>query len=151
MKTMGKYHIINDCQIGEGTVVWGHVNLFGCTIGKDCRIGSFTEIGKGVTVGDRCKIEAYVFIPAGVTIEEEVFVGPHACFTNDRFPRAVGGWEVLPTTVERGASIGANSTIICGVTIGEGAMVGAGSVVTRDVAPGVVVAGNPAREIRRLD
>ncbi len=147
---MGKHARIDDCQIGEDTIIWEFVNLFGCTIGDECRIGSHTEIGRGVKVGNLCKIEAYAFIPTGVLIEDEVFIGPHVTFTNDFFPRAVGEWEVVPTTVKRGASIGANSTVICGVTIGEDSMVGAGSVVTRDVRPRTLVAGNPAKEVREV-
>jgi len=151
--------IAPDVRLGTNVVVHHPdlVNLYGCTIGDECRIASFVEVQRGVTVGHRVKIEAFAFIPTGVTIEDDVFVGPHACFTNDRFPRATGEggtplqageWEVVPTVVRRGASIGANATIVCGVTIGEGAMVGAGSVVTRDVPAGVVVRGNPARVAR---
>jgi UDP-2-acetamido-3-amino-2,3-dideoxy-glucuronate N-acetyltransferase len=151
MKLMGKYYRIDDCQIGEDTVIWEFVNLFGCRIGKGCRIGSYAEIGRGVVIGDRCKVEPYAFIPSGVTIEDEAFIGPHVSFTNDPLPRAVGDWNVVPTLVKRGASIGANSTIICGVTIGEGAMVGAGSVVTRDVPPATLVMGNPARPVRSVE
>ncbi|MBN2101794.1 MAG: N-acetyltransferase [Candidatus Aenigmarchaeota archaeon] len=140
--------IIN-CKIGEGTKIWNYVNLFDCEIGRDCKIGSFVEIGKGVKIGDRCKIEAFVFIPSGVTIEDEVFVGPHAVFTNDRNPKAVGDWDVTKTIVKKGASIGANATIIGGVTIGENALIGAGSVVTKDVPSNHVVAGNPAKYLKK--
>ena len=126
------------------------VNLYGCRIGKDCKIAAFVEIQRGVVLGDRCKIEAYAFIPSGVTIEDEVFVGPHAVFTNDLHPRAVGDWEVTPTVVRKGASIGAGAVIVCGVTIGEGAMIGAGSVVTRDVPASSLVVGNPARVVKRI-
>jgi UDP-2-acetamido-3-amino-2,3-dideoxy-glucuronate N-acetyltransferase len=150
MKLMGKFYRIDDCEIGEGTVVWDFVNLFGCTIGKRCRIGSYAEIGRGVVIGDRCKVEPYAFIPPGVTIEDEVFIGPHVCFTNDYYPRAVGDWEIVSTTVKKGASIGANSTILCGITIGEGAMVAAGSVIKKDVPPRTLVAGNPAVEKRMV-
>jgi acetyltransferase-like isoleucine patch superfamily enzyme len=151
--------IAPDVRLGANVVIHHpeQVNLYGCTVGDECKIASFVEVQRGVTIGDRVKIEAFAFIPTGVTIEDDVFVGPHACFTNDRFPRATseggallqaGEWEVVPTVVRRGASIGANATIVCGVTIGEGAMVGAGSVVTRDVPAGVVVRGNPARVAR---
>ena len=148
-KLLADFYSIHDCDIGEGTVIRDFVNLYGCKIGKDCKIAAFAEIQKGVVVGDRCKIEAYAFIPSGVTIENEVFVGPHAVFTNDLHPRAVGDWEVTPTVVRRGASIGAGAVIICGITIGEGAMVGAGAVVTKDVPPNSLVVGNPARVIKK--
>jgi acetyltransferase-like isoleucine patch superfamily enzyme len=144
MKLLAKFYSIEDCVIGEGTIIRDFVNLYGCTIGKDCKIAAFCEIQKGVKIGDRCKVEAYAFIPSGVTIEDEVFVGPHAVFTNDLRPRAVGYWEIVPTLVKKGSSIGAGAVILCGVTIGEGAMVGAGSVVTKDVPPHSVVMGNPA-------
>lgn len=149
MRLLAKYHTIEDAQIGEGTIVRDFVNLYGCRIGKDCKIAAYVEIQRGVRVGDRCKIEAFAFIPSGVTIEDEVFIGPHVCFTNDRVPRAVGDWKVVPTLVKQGASIGANATIICGVTIGEKALVGAGAVVTKDVAPGAKVAGIPARIMKK--
>ena len=147
MKILAKHYAIEDCEIGEDTVVRDFVNLYGCRIGKGCRIAAYVEIQRGVTVGDRCKIEAFAFIPSGVTIEDEVFVGPHACFTNDLMPKAVGDWSVTPTVVRRGASIGANATIVCGVTVGEHAMVAAGAVVTKDVPAGAIVAGSPARVI----
>ena len=151
--------IAPDVRLGTNVVIHHpeQVNLYGCTIGDDCKLASFVEVQRGVTIGDRVKIEAFAFIPTGVTIEDDVFIGPHACFTNDRFPRATGEggtlleageWEVVPTIVRRGASIGANATIVCGVTIGEGSLVGAGSVVTRDVPPNTVVRGNPARVAR---
>lgn len=146
-----------DVKIGENCFI-PHpelVNLYGCTIGNNCKIGSFVEIRKGVKIGNNCKIQAGVFIPGGVTIEDNVFLGPQVVFTNDKYPRATNekgellteeDWEQLPTTVKKGASLGANCTIICGVTIGEGALVGAGSVVTRDVPKGAVVYGNPAKQ-----
>ncbi|MFH1827137.1 MAG: acyltransferase [bacterium] len=133
------------------------INLYDCEIGPNCVIGSFVEIGKGVKIGNGVKVQAFSFIPEGVTLEDGVFIGPHVCFINDKYPRAgnVDGslksskeWKVSPTRVCRGASIGANSTILCGVTIGEGAMIGAGSVVTKNVSPGVVVVGNPAKRIK---
>jgi acetyltransferase-like isoleucine patch superfamily enzyme len=149
MKLLAEFYSIKDCDIGEGTIVRDFVNLYGCRIGKDCKVAAFVEVQRGVTIGDRCKIEAFAFIPSGVVIEDEVFVGPHATFTNDLHPHAVGDWSITPTTVRRGASIGANATIVCGVTIGEGATVGAGAVVTKDVPPGELVVGNPARPIKR--
>lgn len=145
--------------LGAGVVI-PHpelVNLYGCVVGDGCKIATFVEIQRGATLGRNVKVEAFAFIPTGVTIEDDAFVGPHACFTNDLDPRSVasdgallqsGEWKVTPTIVERGASIGANATIVCGVRIGAGALVGAGSVVTRDVPPGTVVTGNPAR-VRR--
>jgi UDP-2-acetamido-3-amino-2,3-dideoxy-glucuronate N-acetyltransferase len=132
------------------------VNLYGCTIGDGCKIASFVEIQRGVVLGRNVKVEAFAFIPTGVQIEDDAFIGPHVCFTNDRYPRAVGEtgqplvggeWEVVETLVKRGASIGANANVICGVTVGEEAMVGAGSTVTRDVPPSSLVVGSPARVI----
>jgi len=148
---MAQYYKIDDCEIGEDTIVRDFVNLYGCKIGRGCRIAAYVEIQRGVRVGDRCKIEAFAFIPSGVTIEDEVFVGPHVCFTNDRVPKAVGEWEVVPTLVKKGASIGANATVVCGVTIGENALVGAGAVVTKDVPANAVVAGVPAKVIGSRD
>lgn len=131
------------------------VNLYGCRIGDDTKIGAFVEIQKNAEVGRRCKISSHTFVCEGVTIEDEVFVGHGVMFTNDVRPRATADgrlqteadWHVVPTRVCRGASIGSGATILCGVTIGEGAMVGAGAVVTRDVAPGATVAGVPARPV----
>jgi UDP-2-acetamido-3-amino-2,3-dideoxy-glucuronate N-acetyltransferase len=131
------------------------VNLYGCTIGDGCKIASFVEIQRGVVLGRNVKVEAFAFIPSGVTIEDGVFIGPHVCFTNDRFPRAVDAtgqllssedWIITPTLVGKGASIGANATIICGVTIGERAMVAAGATVTHDVPADTLVRGTPARD-----
>lgn len=145
-----------DVKLGSGVILHGFVNLYGCEIGDDSRIGCFVEIQKGVKVGPRCKISSHSFICEGVTLEEEVFVGHGVIFTNDRRPRAVNtagelqgekDWECQRTLVRRGASIGSGATILGGVTIGVGAMIGAGSVVTRDVAPGATVVGNPAREM----
>jgi acetyltransferase-like isoleucine patch superfamily enzyme len=150
MKLLARYSLIDDCVIGEGTVIRDYVNLYGCKIGRDCKIAAYVEIQRGVKIGDRCKVEAYAFIPSGVTIEDEVFIGPHAVFTNDLHPKAVGEWEITPTLVKKGASIGAGAVIVCGVTIGEGAMVGAGAVVTKDVPPGVLVVGNPTKVVKRI-
>lgn len=138
--------VVEDCKIGTGTVVRDLVNLYGCEIGRECKIASFVEIQRGVKIGDRCKIEPFAFIPSGVTLGDEVFVGPHAVFTNDRVPRATGEWSITPTLVEDGASIGAGAVIICGIKIGRGAMVAAGAVVTKDVPPHTLVMGNPARQ-----
>jgi acetyltransferase-like isoleucine patch superfamily enzyme len=151
MKLLAKNYVIDDAKIGENTVIRDYVNIFGCTIGNDCKIAAFVEIQKGVTIGDRCAIEAFVFIPSGVTIEDEVFLGPHVCFTNDKKPKAVNpGWKITPTIVKKGSSIGAGSIIVCGVTIGEGALVGAGSVVTKDVPSNTIVVGNPAKIVGKV-
>jgi len=150
--------IAADVLLGENVVIHHPelVNLYGCLIGDNCRIASFVEIQRGVTLARNVKVEPFSFIPSGVTIEEGAFIGPHVCFTNDRYPRAVDAegellqaddWDVVPTLVQRGACIGANATIVCGVTIGEGALVAAGSVVTRDVPPHSLVRGNPARVV----
>ncbi len=154
-----KQSIAPDVVMGPNTKVYDFVNLYGCQIGDYCKIGAFVEIQRDVKVGDRCKISSHTFICSGVTIEDEVFVGHGVMFINDRYPRAASDgqlqteadWELIPTLVKRGASIGSNATILCGVTIGEGAMVGAGSVVTRDVPDRAVVAGNPARVRRTRD
>jgi acetyltransferase-like isoleucine patch superfamily enzyme len=138
--------------------MYAFVNLYGCTIGDDSSIGTFVEIQKGAVIGARCKIQSHTFICEGVTIEDEVFVGHNVNFINDTYPRATAGgamqteadWKVVPTLVKRGASLGTGSTILGGVTIGEGAIVGAGSVVTRDVPPRTIVAGNPARVLRSI-
>jgi acetyltransferase-like isoleucine patch superfamily enzyme len=153
--------IAPDVQLGADVVIHHpeQVNLYGCSIGDGCKIASFVEIQRGVSLGRNVKVEAFAFIPSGVTVEDGAFVGPHVCFTNDRYPRATDGdgellsgdgWEVVPTLVRRGASIGANATIVCGVTIGEGALVAAGSVVTRDVPAHSLVLGSPARIVRTL-
>jgi acetyltransferase-like isoleucine patch superfamily enzyme len=135
------------------------VNLYGCRVGDDVKVGTFVEIQKNASVGARCKISSHTFICEGVTIEDDVFVGHGVMFINDKYPRAsVDGhlqteadWSVVPTVVRRGASIGSGAVILCGVTIGSGAMIGAGAVVTRDVPDGAVVAGTPARLIRAKD
>jgi len=145
-----------DVKLGKGTKVYDFVNLYGCEIGDETKIGTFVEIQKGVKIGARCKISSHTFICEGVTIEDDVFIGHNVTFINDRYPRATSDsgrlqgekdWICIPTIVERGASIGSSATIMCGVRIGKLAMIGAGSVVTRDVAPGIVIAGNPARPI----
>ena len=131
------------------------VNLYGCRLGDDVKIGAFVEIQKGAVVGHRCKVSSHSFLCEGVTLEDEVFVGHGVMFTNDRYPRAATGgqlqtdadWQVIATTVRRGASIGSGSVILCGVIIGEHAIVGAGAVVTHDVPAHAIVAGVPARTI----
>lgn len=132
----------------RNTKIYKFCNIYrSAEIGRDCIVGSYSEIGDGVTVGDRCKLGAYVFIPKGVHIGDEVFIGPAVRFTNDKYPKAIGEWQVYETVVGNGASIGAGSTIICGVRIGNGAKVGAGSVVTKDVEDNEVVYGVPARAV----
>lgn len=135
--------------IGENTLVWNQVQIReGATIGSDCIIGKDVYIDRGVRIGNRCKIQNGVSVFNGVEIEDDVFLGPHMTFTNDLVPRAFNqNWEITPTRVKKGASIGANATIVCGITIGEYAMVGAGAVVTKDVEPYALMAGNPARRI----
>ena len=150
--------IAPDVTLGHGVKIFHPdlVNLYGCTIGADTKIGAFVEIQKNAIVGARCKISSHTFICEGVTIEDEVFVGHGVMFINDRHPRATAGgalqteadWTVVETTVRRGASIGSGAAILCGVTIGRGAMIGAGAVVTRDVPDNAVVAGVPARVLR---
>jgi acetyltransferase-like isoleucine patch superfamily enzyme len=149
--------IAPDVTLGKNVRVRAFVNLYGCTIGDDVRLGTFVEIQKGATIGNGCKISSHTFICEGVTLEDEVFVGHNVTFINDRFPRATneegvlkgdGEWKCEPILIKRRASIGSGATILCGVTIGEGAIVGAGSVVTKDVPAGAIVAGNPARVLR---
>ena len=142
-----------DVRLGRNVALHAFANLYGCEIGDDTRIGTFVEIQKNVTIGARCKIQSHTFICEGVTIEDEVFVGHGVMFINDRHPRATaaGGlqteadWNVIPTRIRKGASIGSGAVIMCGVTIGARALVGAGAVVTRDVPDDAVVAGVPAR------
>ena len=148
------YRLIDDVTFGDGVVVGPFTNLYGCRIGDESRIGPFVEIQRGATIGARCKVQSHTFVCDGVEIGDEVFVGHGVVFINDKFPRATtdeGGlqtgddWELLPTVVERRASLGSGAIVLGGVRIGEGAIVGAGAVVTRDVAPGETVAGVPAR------
>ena len=150
--------IAPDVKVGERTRIFAFVNLYGCEIGEDSKIGAFVEIQKGARIGNACKVSSHTFICEGVTLEDEVFVGHGVTFINDRFPRATAGggklqteadWKCVSTLVKRGASIGSGATILCGLTIGEQAIVGAGSVVTKDVPAGAIVAGNPARILRK--
>jgi acetyltransferase-like isoleucine patch superfamily enzyme len=152
--------IAADVKLGRDVIIHNFVNLYGCEIGDGTKIGSFVEIQKGARIGRNCKISTHTFVCEGVTIEDEVFVGHGVTFINDKHPRATnaGGslqtendWKVVPTTVRKGASIGSGATILCGVTIGERAMVGAGAIVTEDVAAGMIVAGNPARVLRKSE
>ena len=149
-----------DVRLGGNVRIYAFVNLYGCEIGDESRIGTFVEIQKGVKVGKRVKISSHTFICEGVTIEDNVFIGHGVMFTNDKFPRATteeGGaqtesdWNVIPTVIKKGASIGSNATILCGVTIGEGAIIGAGSVVTKDIPAWTIAAGVPARPMRMIE
>ena len=151
--------IASDVVLGRDVRIHSFVNLYGCRVGDETRIGTFVEIQRGVRVGARCKISSHTFICEGVTLEDEVFVGHGVVFINDRRPRATrpdgtpqtdADWTLETTVVRRGASIGSNATILCGLEIGERAVVGAGAVVTRSVPPGAVVAGNPARIVRAV-
>ena len=146
-------HVSPDADLGPGTKVWVNVQIReGANIGARCILSKDVYIDHGVSIGSGCKIQNGVSVYNGVTIADDVFVGPHAAFTNDRVPRAFNpDWAVTPTRLERGCSIGANSTIVCGTTIGEYAMVAAGSVVTKDVPPYALVMGNPARVVATVD
>jgi UDP-2-acetamido-3-amino-2,3-dideoxy-glucuronate N-acetyltransferase len=146
-----------DVKLGRNVQIFAFVNLYGCEIGDETKIGTFVEIQKGARIGDRCKIGSHTFICEGVTLESEVFVGHGVTFINDRYPRATSttgqlqteaDWSCQSTLVKRGASIGSGATLLGGITIGENAIVGAGSVVTRDVPPNTIVAGNPARILK---
>ena len=152
--------IAPDVKLGKDVRIYAFVNLYGCEIDDESRIGTFVEIQKGARIGKRVKVSSHTFICEGVTVEDEVFIGHGVMFINDKYPRSTNedgstqteaNWVCTPTIVKRRASIGSNATILCGVTIGEGAMVGAGSVVTHDVPPGVTVAGSPARPIREKE
>jgi UDP-2-acetamido-3-amino-2,3-dideoxy-glucuronate N-acetyltransferase len=151
------YRLIEDVTFGENVVVYSFTNLYGCQIGDHTRIGPFVEIQQGARIGANCKIQSHAFICTGVEIEDEVFVSHGVIFINDKFPRvtvegrlqASGDWELLVTTVERGAALGSGAVISGGVRIGRGALVGAGAVVVHDVEPGQIVVGNPARPLSR--
>jgi acetyltransferase-like isoleucine patch superfamily enzyme len=145
--------VSDQAKIGEGTKIWINVQVReGARIGRNCILSKDVYVDHAVSIGDGCKVQNSVSVYNGVTIEDEVFVGPNACFTNDKVPRAQNpDWKVVPTLVKKGASIGANATIVCGTVIGEYAMVAAGSVVTRDVPPYTLVMGNPARPVSRVD
>ena len=151
--------IAPDVKLGKDVKIFDFVNLYGCEIGDETRIGAFVEIQRGARVGRRVKVSSHTFICEGVEVEDHVFIGHGVMFINDRYPRAVNAngdlqtsrdWKVIPTVVRRGASIGSGSTILCGIEIGRDAIVGAGSVVTHDVLPGTIVAGNPARVLRSI-
>lgn len=153
------YRLLVDVDLGNDVIVQSFTNLYGCRIGDGSRIGPFVEIQRGVTIGSNCKIQSHTFVCDGVEIEDGVFVGHGVMFVNDKTPRATSDsgelqteedWELLSTTVERGASIGSGAVVLGGVRIGTGALVGAGAVVTRDVAAGTTVAGVPARLLERV-
>lgn len=146
-------NVSDKASIGEGTKVWINVQIReNAVIGEGCILSKDVYVDHAVKIGSRCKIQNSVSVYHGVEIGDDVFVGPNVCFTNDRVPRAFNAdWSITPTLVQRGASIGANATIVCGTTIGEYAMVAAGSVVTRDVPPYTLVMGNPARTVARID
>ena len=152
--------ISGDVKIGKDTIVNDFVNLYGCEIGDHTKIGTFVEVQKNAKIGRSCKISSHTFICEGVTIEDNVFVGHNVTFINDVFPRATtddgqlkgeADWVCIPTLIKSGASIGSSATLMCGITVGENAIVGAGSVVTKDVPSGTIVAGNPAKIIREIE
>lgn len=150
-------NIAPDVRLGRDVKIFAFVNLYGCSIGDETKIGAFVEVQRDASIGARCKIGSHSFICTGVTIEDDCFIGHHVCFINDRYPRATTSdgrmqtdqdWQLVATRVCRGASIGSGAVVLCGVTIGAGAMIGAGAVVTHDVGPGEMVAGVPARVMR---
>ncbi len=153
------YQNIKDVKLGKDVKIFDFVNLYGCSIDDNSKIGTFVEIQKNATIGKNCKISTHTFICEGVHIEDDVFIGHNVTFINDKYPRSTneGGnlqteddWKVVETFIKKGASIGSSATILCGVTVGEKAIVGAGSVVTKDVPPSTVVAGVPAKIIKKL-
>jgi acetyltransferase-like isoleucine patch superfamily enzyme len=155
---MEKKNII-DVKLGNDVKIFDFVNLYGCSIDDNTKIGTFVEIQKNASIGKNCKISSHTFICEGVYIEDNVFVGHNVTFINDKHPRSVNedgtmqsesNWEVIKTFVKKGASIGSSSTILCGITIGENAIVGAGAVVTKDVPPNAIVAGVPAKVIKEI-
>ncbi len=152
--------ITDDVKLGKNVKIYGFVNLYGCEIGDNTKIGNFVEIQKGAKIGRNCKISSHTFICEGVTIEDEVLVGHNVTFINDMYPRATSqdgslqtneDWRCIPTLVEKGASIGSSATLLCGITVGQESIVGAGSVVTKDVSPHTIVAGNPASVLRKIE
>jgi len=159
-KTIIMRRIAPDVKLGEDVKICDFVNLYGCEIGDNSKIGTFVEIQKGAKIGKSCKISSHTFICEGVTIENNVFIGHNVTFINDTYPRATAedgklqteeDWDCVPTLIKNGASIGSSATLLCGITVGENAIVGAGSVVTKDVLPNTVVAGNPARILRKIN
>ena len=157
---MSYLSISEDVRLGRDVRLSKFINLYGCAIGDNTKIGAFVEVQKNAAIGRNCKISSHTFICEGVTIEDDVFVGHGVTFVNDTYPRATAAdgklqteadWAVEPTLVKKGASIGSGATILANVTIGEKAIVGAGSVVTKDVPPGAIVAGNPSKIIRKVE
>ncbi len=157
---MNSVFIADDVQLGANVSLSKCINLYGCKIGDNTKIGAFVEVQKNSIIGSNCKIESHTFVCEGVQVEDNVFVGHGVTFINDKYPRATAAngalktekhWAVAPTRVKKGASIGSGATILCNVTIGENAIVGAGSVVVKDVEPNTIVAGNPAKMIRRTN
>ena len=144
-----KYSVQKDVVVGKNTRIYDHVNLFKCKIGRDSKIDAFVYIEEGVIIGNRVKIRAFTFIPTGVVIEDDVFIGPHVTFTNDKYPRINKEWNLLKTVIKKGSSIGAGSVILP-VTVGNNSLIGAGSVVTKDIPNNVLALGNPAKVIRRF-
>jgi acetyltransferase-like isoleucine patch superfamily enzyme len=150
---------LNNVKLGKDVKIFDFVNLYGCSIGDNSKIGTFVEIQKNASIGKNCKISSHTFICEGVHIDDNVFVGHNVTFINDKYPRSANpdgsmqtesDWVVIETHVKKGASIGSSSTILCGITIGENAVVGAGAVVTKDVPPNTIVAGVPARVIKKI-
>ena len=150
---------LNNVQLGEHVKIFNFVNAYGCSIDDGSKVGAFVEIQKGATIGKNCKISSHTFICEGVHIEDNVFIGHGVMFTNDLFPRATNpdgspqtdaDWKLIETFVKKGASIGSNATILCGITIGENALIGAGAVVTKDVPPNTIVAGSPAKFMKEI-
>jgi UDP-2-acetamido-3-amino-2,3-dideoxy-glucuronate N-acetyltransferase len=156
---MNNKKITIDVILGKSVILNAFINLYGCQIGDNTKIGTFVEIQKGAKIGKNCKISSHTFICEGVTIEDNVFVGHNVTFINDLYPRATTAsgklqtdedWTCIPTLVQKGASIGSSATLLSGITVGENAIIGAGSVVTKDVPPNIIVAGNPAKILRRI-
>jgi UDP-2-acetamido-3-amino-2,3-dideoxy-glucuronate N-acetyltransferase len=146
-------------KVGKGVKIFNFVNAYGCSIDENSKVGTFVEIQKGASVGKNCKISSHTFICEGVHIEDNCFIGHGVMFTNDLFPRATNpdgsqqtdaDWKMVETFVKKGASIGSNATILCGITIGENALIGAGAVVTKDVPANTIVAGNPAKTLKKI-
>jgi UDP-2-acetamido-3-amino-2,3-dideoxy-glucuronate N-acetyltransferase len=151
---------INNVKLGQNVKIFDFVNLYGCSIDDNSKVGTFVEIQKNAFIGKNCKISSHTFICEGVHIEDNVFIGHNVTFINDKFPRSVNfdgsmqtdnDWHVVETYIKKGASVGSSSTIMCGITVGENSIVGAGAVVTKDVPPNTVVAGVPAKVVKKLE